>query len=138
MPLLLAAVPSLADTWRDIQHDPLHIDDEESGTRLHYLDAGAVARHLVALHLRGRTDELTEAFEAIERLHREGDEYVRELATIGYLEDVQNAATRAGLDPAVFEEYLGPESGRSWRRLEEFWQGRSPTVEPGDPTDGRR
>ncbi len=43
----------------------------------------------------GRTDTFGKVFTLIERLHVEGDEYVRQLATIGYLEDLQNLSTPA-------------------------------------------
>ena len=67
-------------------------------------------------------------FEAIERLHLEGDEYVREAATIGALEGIQNVAGNDGIDPEEFVIYLRPESLRWWGQLNEFWEGRIPYV----------
>ena len=127
MPLLLAACPSFGAVWAELEHDPLVVDDD--GTRLHYLDAARVADHLVELLVRGERDEVAAALGVVERMHREGDEYVRELATIGYLEDLQNVADRhPGCDRVELERLLGPESLRWWRGLDAFWSGGTPAV----------
>ncbi|HEX8488768.1 MAG TPA: hypothetical protein VF642_09520 [Propionibacteriaceae bacterium] len=54
------------------------------------------------------------AGDVFERLHLQGDPYVRELATIGYLEDLQNAAQREqiGSGSTPFVPFLGVESAR--------------------------
>ena len=65
-------------------------------------------------------------------MHIDGDEYVRDLATVGYLADIENLAGHAGVDPVLFEEYLGPESRRWWEGLEAFWSGQRQTVVPID------
>jgi hypothetical protein len=87
---------------------------------------------LGALHRGGQADEVANAFAVFERLHVEGDEYVRELATIGYLEGVQNVASNNEGDPSSFERYLAPESSRWWNGLKAFWAGRLPTGQPVD------
>lgn len=126
--LFAAALP----TWPagDGGEDDLHVDDD--GTRLHYLDAAERARHLVERLAAGAMDEVEAAFALIERMHVEGDAYVRELATIGYLEDIQNGLLRAGVPLAVIEPLLGPESVRWWRGVEAFWRGEAPAVLPVD------
>jgi hypothetical protein len=90
MPLILQATPSFEPVWADLVEE----NADEQG-RLYNLDAAAVARHLVGLLERGVTDELTAALGVIERLLTEGDAYVQELARVGYLEDLQNAAARS-------------------------------------------
>lgn len=130
MPLLLEACPSFLPVWYEIEDE--HRDPQNHGGRLCYLDAGDFARHVVEMHRSNHRRWLQNAFDIIERMHIEGDEYVRELATIGYLEDIENMAGHAGVDPAVFEEYLGPESRRWWEGLEAFWSGQSPRVVPTD------
>lgn len=130
MPLLLAACPSFASTWADLEHDDVHVNDD--GTRLHYLDASMFATHLVELHRSGRDDEVRAAFVVIERLHLEGDPYVSELATIGYLEDVEGDVAAHPDELAFFESVLGPESARWWRGLQAFWTGRAPLVRATD------
>lgn len=128
MPLLLAACPSFRERWSTVEAENL---DDEVG-RLHYIDAADFACHVVCLVKAQRTGELPEVFRVIEELHVEGDHYVRELATIGYLEGIQNVSSNRDLDPIFFEPYLGPESRRWWRGLHAFWQGEIPLVEPLD------
>ena len=127
MPLLLVACPSFGPTWSsDLERDDVHVN--EDGTRLHYLDAGVFATHLVGLHRSGADDEVRAAFAVIERLHVEGDPYVRELASIGYLEDLQGDVRAHPDDHAFVESVLGPESAARWRGLRAFWSGRAPFV----------
>ena len=130
MPLLVAACPSLAPLWADLEHEEVYVN--EDGSRLHYMDAGEVVADLVALHRVGADDEVRSAFAVIERLHREGDPYVRELATIGYLEDVEGEVSSEPDELAFFESVLGPESARWWRGLRAFWAGRAPHVTATD------
>lgn len=127
LPLLTAACPSSAAVWTGLEHDPLHVDDD--GTRLHYADAGRVAQHLVERFVAGDHAEVAAALSVVERMHLEGDDYVRELATIGYLEDLQNAALRhPGCAPEQLEPLLGPGSRRWWRGLDAFWSGQAQAV----------
>ena len=123
MPLLMTACPSFAVPWEAYRAEP-SFDDE-----LLYVHLGEFARHLVTLWREGQTSELTLAFEAVERLHVEGDDYVREAATIGILEDVQNNAGRERIDPEVFRPFLGTRSAQWWEGLNRFWSGESPRVE---------
>jgi hypothetical protein len=72
---------------------------------------------------RGDTAGLAAAFGAIERLHLEGEQYVREAATVGLLEDLQNLNLhKNGTAPEQFRPYLGAESVRWWDKLYRFWQ----------------
>ncbi|WP_134741190.1 hypothetical protein [Nocardioides sp. 503] len=127
--LLLEACPSFEPVWRDEAEE----QGADEGGRLHYSDAAAFSRHVVSLLAAGRTAELPATFAAIERLHVEGDDRVRELATIGYLEDLQNALLRAGLPMDLAVGWLGPESLRWWRGVQDFWSGRPPP--PVRPVD---
>ena len=69
----------------------------------------------------------------VELLHTDGDDYVKGLATIGYLEGIQTACFHtADVRQEPFEPYLGPESLR-WRRgLNAFWSGMIPRVQARD------
>ncbi|HET7823426.1 MAG TPA: hypothetical protein VFL10_18030 [Ornithinibacter sp.] len=127
MPMLVRACPSFAPTWASLQDDEIHLGQD--GTRLTYLDAGEFTRHLVEQFAAGEIDEVRGSFVVIEAMHTDGDEYVRELATIGFLEGVQTAAAHdSRCEPADFEAFLGVESRRWWRGLEAFWSGGAPTV----------
>ncbi len=130
-PLMLAACPSFRIIWDSDSRD-FNVD-AGTGERLGYLDAADITRHLVGLLAARQTTSFPAVFDVIERLHREGDEYVRELATVGYLEGLQFASSH---DPRVqesdFVAFLGQESLRWWRGLLAFWDGSAPTVEPID------
>jgi hypothetical protein len=133
MPRLLEACPSFTVRWGAIEHDDMHV--EETGERLGYSDSWEFAKHPVSLQGQCSTAEMDAVFAVIERLTVDGDQYVRNLAMIGYLEDVQNCAIR---DPIVrpedFERYLGPESTINWHRLNAMWAGEP--LPPRPPNDG--
>ena len=120
IPSLLEACPSFKTAYAE------HVADH--GETLPYVAAGALARHMLDLHLSGNTISLLSLGKAIERLHLEGNEWVREFATIGVLEGVQNVWSNAGADPSEFVAYLGPESLSWWKGLNKFWSGKSQVV----------
>src|SRR3546814_400719 len=75
----------------------------------------------------GTTAEFEAVFDVVERWHCEGDPYVKEAATIGFLEGIQNNSGHFGLDPRRFEPWLRPESRRWWDKLSRFWEDRKST-----------
>jgi len=123
MQLLVEACPSFAEEARQ------HV--EEHGNDLLYVAAGTFARHLLVLHEAKDASALTKVASAIERLHVEGSPWVKEFATIGLLEAVQNVWSNNGADPERFRQFLGPESKQWWGGLNEFWSGRATHVKPG-------
>ena len=129
MPLVLDAVPSFEQEWRtQVEED--NAADEPGGRRLCYVDVADLLGHLAARAVQGHTDELAPLLSVIERLHLEGDDYVRELATIGYLEGLHGCVEQQRLPDVL--PLLGPESLRWWRGLEPFWSGRANAVRPVD------
>ena len=127
IPLLLEACPSFEAEYE------AHC--AECGNDLPYVAAGDFARHLLALHQSGQLEALSNAARAIERLHTEGDAWVREFATVGVLEAVQNAWSHSTVDPEEFVCYLGPASKRWWQGLNNFWSGNAPLVKPPNASD---
>jgi hypothetical protein len=65
---------------------------------------------------------LHRTFAVVERWHLEGDQYVREAAAVGLLEDLQNTALHVSTSPKDFEPFLLPTSQRFWRNVEHFWE----------------
>ena len=124
MPLLLEACPSFRAAW-DADVESEYADDDAPGGRLLYLDAGAFIRHLCSLQVQGPTDEFAAVFDTIERLAIEGDDYVQNLAVIGYIEGFQMmTVTSFGLDPERdFRPWLRPVSASWWQRVNRFWDG---------------
>jgi hypothetical protein len=90
---------------------------------IHYTLLADFARHVLDLHREGRTAQFSVIAQVIERLHTEGDHYVREAATIGVLEGIQNVWANDGVDPELFKTHLLPVSRRWWDELNAFWRG---------------
>lgn len=95
---------------------------------LTYIVLGRFACHLVELHQTGSEAEISNVAPLIERMHTEGDEYVRVAATIGLLEGIQNHPGASELDLLHFRSILGPESKRWWDSINKFWQKEIPFV----------
>lgn len=123
IPLLLEASPSFLPAWEEHRRD--------YGEDLLYVALGAFARHLLHLHQAKQTDDFPAVGRAIERLHLESTPRVREAATIGLLEGIQNVWSNNGVDPELFSAHLLPESAKWWRSLNDFWSGRSKYVGEG-------
>ncbi len=115
---LLAALPSFLESWREFEREW----PEGGAERPYYLALGDLARHLIGLHAQGEAAQLRAAFEVVERWHTEGDHCVREAATVGLLEGIQNNCSHSPIDPEVFLPFLGPESRRWWDKLNRFWE----------------
>lgn len=103
MPLLVDACPSFAEKW---EWHKFEFHDEEDF--LPYVALGELGDHLIDLHDQGRQSEIERVFEVVERLHTEGEHYVREAATIGLLESIQNVLGNRERDPELFRQYLMP------------------------------
>jgi hypothetical protein len=115
--MLLSACPSFQRQWDEYVNDPTY--DEE----LLYIHLDEFANHLVSLLKSRDASEFEAVFAATEALHVAGDAYVREVATIGLLEGIQNSAANRDLDPESFFPYLQPESAKWWKKLKAFWNG---------------
>jgi len=98
-------------------------DDEEN--YLPYIALGEFALHLIELEKHEQTSEFEEVFELVERLHIEGEHYVKEAATIGLLESLQNSL---GNDAEKFVKHLKPEALKWWNELNKFWNGENKYV----------
>ena len=122
MELLLASCPSYRPRWDAYRIAP------EFEEELLYLHLGDFADHAVDLLQRGDLAELPALASTVERLHVEGDDRVKEAATIGLLEGIQNVAGHRGVPTEVLEQALGVETQRWWISLEAFWSGKIPHV----------
>lgn len=120
MQMLVAACPSFASRFAaGLANDNL----DGNGEILEYLALSDLSRHLLTLIAAQRFDELPSTFEMVERLHVEGDQYVREAATVGLLEALQNHSEHRKLEKSQITKWLGPESRKWWDRREDFWAG---------------
>jgi hypothetical protein len=73
----------------------------------------------------GRTEEAQRAFDLMEQWLVNGNQKVRELVVIGFLEDVQNIASWQPLGKAVFIPFLRPKSRDAWNEIERVWAGKT-------------
>ncbi len=103
----------------------------EYGNDVLYVAAGEFAHHLLALHLEDATSCFSQVGATIERMHTDGTPEVKELATIGILEGIQNVWGHSSVRPEAFLQYLGPESSAQWPGLNNFWSGKAPVVRSG-------
>jgi len=94
-------------------------DEPEKPEYLAFVD---FSRYLISLLEIGDTQLLNKAFEAIERLHIDGDPQVRESATIGIIESLQNSNLHTKTNPSQFVEFLHPISLEYWQKVEDFWE----------------
>ena len=120
LPMLVGACPSFSDKWTE--HKQEYFDEEGY---LPYIALGDFARHLIELEKQGLEGEIKKAFAAIEKLHIEGDSYVKEAVTIGLLEGLQN---NLGNDERTSLKYLKPETLKWWNELNKFWNGENKYV----------
>lgn len=88
-----------------------------------YLALSSLARHLLGRLANADTVGFDRIFAVVERWHTNGDAYVREAASVGLLEDLQNLSGGSGKRPETVEPWLGPESRRWWDKLDRFWVG---------------
>lgn len=121
---MLVACPSFRPDWDEFVSEWATEDDKPL-----YLALGSLARHLVTLLAAQRQLDLSRALAVVERWHVEGDAYVREAATIGLLEDLQNDNLHATTLPRDFEPLLLPESLKWWRKVEAFWSHGTPIAQ---------
>lgn len=94
---------------------------DEEDCKLGYIVAGSFARFLLDSYKENKTQILKSAAEFIEELYIKGNDKVKELATIGYLEGIQNVWGNNDTEPAIYYEYLLPESRKWWNQLNKFW-----------------
>ena len=118
--VLVDACPTFESSWHELVKE---WEDEPVELPI-YLVLGDFARHVISMLEHGDTISFPKIFQAIELLHVEGEAYVKQAATIGILEGLQNAK-----DPDLFRLYLGTESTKWWDKLNRFWNG--------DVTEGR-
>jgi hypothetical protein len=118
MPPVLTASPSFEPVWREFVAE---WQGQPEGLPM-YLVLSDLARHIATLFDRGADSELREIFRIVEDWHLHGDAYVRNAATVGLLEDLQNTNVVGADVPVRCLGYLGPESLRWWRKVENFWE----------------
>lgn len=97
------------------------IDEIDEG--LPYCVAGSFALYLLDAYKSNKVNTLVLAGEFIEKLYSYKDEQIDNLATVGYLEGIQNVWGNNLVDPEILFNYLGDISKKWWVELIKFWNG---------------
>lgn len=95
---------------------------EISDGKLPYIVAGDFAGYLLKMYQNSNMTELIRGLDLIEKLHHSTYPKVQELATIGYLEGIQNVWGNNEVNPKAIFDYLGSESKKWWVELSKFWR----------------
>lgn len=88
---------------------------------LQYAISGYFAGFLLEHYKQGDMATVKRGLLFIEAIHNSKESMTRELATIGYLEDIQNLWANRGVDPELIFDLLGDESKKGWVALNKFW-----------------
>ena len=97
------------------------IDELDEG--LPYCVAGSFAFYLLEAYKNNDNRLLVLAGEFIEKLYSYKDDQIDNLATVGYLEAIQNVWGNNSIDPEIMFNYLGEKSRKWWIELNRFWSG---------------
>lgn len=85
-----------------------------------YLLLGDLARWLIGFLEAGDFEDVRLALAVVERWLLEGDPYVKEAATIGFIETLQNNIEDDDTRQRFFDLF-GPEGQHWWKKLDLFW-----------------
>jgi hypothetical protein len=112
----------LIKKFPDIIKTALWLNDDEI---VEYLVAGDFAEYIIKNIDENNTEELKECFEFIELLYIYGTKETKELATVGYLEDLQNmtGGNETMEKYKIIYDFLGIESKKWWNKLNDYWNG---------------
>ncbi|MCM3175437.1 hypothetical protein [Paenibacillus sp. MER 99-2] len=124
MDMLLNACPSYNKRYEKYVKENYTTDED----KLIYLDISDFLEHVIECYQNKQTNEFDKVFEAIEELHINGNSFVKELATIGGLETLQNKLEHKNVEYGEFEKYLRSESKIWWNNLIDFWNGKTEYV----------
>jgi hypothetical protein len=99
-----------------------------------YLALSELAQHVIGMLERDETDGVRTIFDVVESWLLDGDPYVKEAATVGFLEDIQNIRLHNGYtSPDDFMELLLPETEYWWSKVQDFWVQGKPIVDDRTP-----
>ena len=115
---LLAAVPEL---WAHRTAFIMEWEGEAEGLP-NYIFISEVVRECISMFDQGQEERVAKILDVVELWLKEGDPYVQEVATVGFLEDLQNENLHRKTRPEDFADLLGPESSFWWEKLNRFWQ----------------
>jgi hypothetical protein len=120
---ILQADPSFCGKWAIFQEEYRSEDELPL-----YLALSELARHLIQDLETSSTHRFDAVFDVVERWHITGDPYVKEAATVGLLENLQNGHLHRKTRPDDFLPWLRPETLEWWAKVHEFWATGKPII----------
>lgn len=73
---------------------------------------------------KNQTKEFYHVFDVVEKLHFDGEQYVRRAITLGLLEDIQNIASHnSEMDLKPIIRFFKPETLKRWNLVNDYWTG---------------
>jgi hypothetical protein len=124
LPRLIADFPGFRPRWEK------HLDFWKGKPAGGYNDIAEFAHFVVQdLYPNGNTAELQHAFELMEHWLVNGNQNLRTLIAIGFLEDVQNVASWQAFGREAFILFLGPQCRLAWNEIERTWANKASLME---------
>ncbi|HEY2704442.1 MAG TPA: hypothetical protein VGL20_12195 [Candidatus Dormibacteraeota bacterium] len=103
---------------------PLSQDELRDAREHPYIVVGNLVQWLVSNRASLGDVELGRLFDEVERHAAGGTEDVRELIAEGFVEDLQNTSSADGIPDDAWQRFLGPETERLWRLIQDLWAQR--------------
>jgi hypothetical protein len=124
MPRLIAEFPGFHVRWEK------HLESWHGERAGNYNDIAQPVHFVVEdLYPTGKTADLQHAFELVEQWLVNGNQNLRDLIAIGFLEGLQNVASWQEFGREVFIPFLGPQSHQAWNEIERTWAGKMSLME---------
>jgi hypothetical protein len=113
---IVQADPSFGPAWEAFRHRW----SGEAELPMH-LAATMLARHLIAKLANNDTGAFPAIFAVVEEWLSHPDRYVRRVADVGLIEDLQSTRFHTNTSPADFQKWLGPKATAAWLRTGTSW-----------------
>ena len=124
MPRLIADFPGFRPRWEK------HLELWKGKPAGSYNNIAEFAHFVVQdLYPNGNTADLQRAFHLMEHWLVNGNQNLRSLIAVGFLEDVQNVASRQAIGREAFIPFLGPQCRQAWTEIERTWAGKASLME---------
>ncbi len=124
MPRLVAEFPGFQSRWEK------HLEFWKGEPAGSYNDIAEFVHFVVEdLYPSGDTQNIQRAFDLMEHWLVNGDQNLRNLIAIGFLESVQNVASWQAFGKEAFLPFLGPQCRQAWNEIERAWAGKTSLME---------
>jgi len=117
-PEILSIYPKLTPYWHEFHEEWAEVDEKPL-----YLILSKLADLIVGDFKSGQKSTLKCLFSLIEKFVLDGDQYVREAAIVGLLEEIQTKSQRNNVDISSMFPLMGEHTKSKWVALQKFWDG---------------